>query len=160
MQIQGQLQRWLAVGQLFWLLHICPCFPLMCGFAALCCFLCLLCSCLAFYPVFTHCSTARVLLAEGGWAGLPWRGVECCSSAWLTRQSMLSASLFAADLLLMSFWSVCRHLWLSKARSFCKCEYCQKLDAIISASFHLLRGEFRVWNTCQLYDRLRCEVAS
>lgn len=50
MQTQGQLQAWIALSQLFWLLHICSCFPLSCEFAALCSSLCLLCSCLAFHP--------------------------------------------------------------------------------------------------------------
>lgn len=55
-QIQGQLQGWVALNQLFWLLPLCSCFPFLCKFAALCSFLRLLCSCLAFHPcLYTLC---------------------------------------------------------------------------------------------------------
>jgi len=106
-QIQGQLQGRVALSQLFWLLPVSSCFPLLYKFAALRSFLRLLCSCLALCPcLYTLC---RRQSSSGqrrpGRAPLKAKGAAAwgCSSAWLTRQITPSASLFAADLLLMSF---------------------------------------------------------
>lgn len=54
------------------------------------------------------------------------QGTEC---SFLVLQQCL---VYKADpaLLLTHFWSLCRHLWLSKARSFFKCEYCQELNVL------------------------------
>lgn len=132
-ETQGHLWGWVALSQLFWVLYIYSCFLVSYGFAALCPFLCLLCSPKGWVQ----------LSGVAAVPGEPGRSCLCCCSVPI----------------LTHLWSLCRHLWLSKARSCCKCEYCQELDALENwfSSLHC-SGNLEINAKCAISEYVKWPV--